>query len=73
MANSNNRALFYGAIVVAILALALCVYYIVPGYSHLFVSSDPTGTHAKHAIAFGAVAVVAIIGALVTRPKPAIK
>lgn len=69
MASSNSRAIFYGAIVVAIIALVLCVFYMVPGVTHPFVSSDPTGAHYKHAIAFGAVAVIAIIGALVTRPK----
>jgi hypothetical protein len=70
MANSNNRTLFYAAIVVAILALLVCVYYVIPGYSHLLVfSGDPNAAHYKHAVAFGAVAVVAIIGALVTRPK----
>jgi len=70
MVNSNNRALFYAAIVVAVLALAACVFYLIPGVSHpLVFSGDPTSAHYKHAAAFGAIALVAIIGALVTRPK----
>jgi hypothetical protein len=72
MASSNNRAVFYAAIVIAIIALALCVFYIVPGVYHpLAFSGDPSSAHPKHSIAFGALAVVAIIGALVTRPKSA--
>lgn len=69
MASSNNRAIFYAAIVVAIVALVVCVFYVIPGVTHPLVSSDPTGPHYKHAAAFGALAVIAIIGALVTRPK----
>jgi hypothetical protein len=69
MANSSNRAFFYGAIVVALIALVLCVFYLIPGVTHPLVSSDPTAAHYKHAAAFGALTVLAIIGALVTRPK----
>jgi hypothetical protein len=73
MASSNNRTVFYAAIVVAIIALVLCVFYIIPGVTHPLVSGDPTGAHYKHAAAFGALAVVAIIGVLVTRPKSGIR
>ena len=70
MANSNNRAVFYAAIVVAVLAILVCVYHVIPGYNHVLVTSgDPKATHIKHVLAFAAVAVIAIIGALVTRPK----
>jgi hypothetical protein len=69
MANSNNRTIFYVAIIVALVALILCVFYLIPGVTHPLVSSDPTAAHYKHAAAFGALTVVAIIGALVTRPK----
>lgn len=72
MANSNNRAVFYAAIVIAIIALVLCVFYSVPGIVHpLTFSGSPTAAHHKHSIAFGLLAVIAIIGALVTRPKSA--
>ncbi len=73
MANSNNRTFFYIAIVVALIALVLCVFYLIPGVTHPLVSSDPTAAHYKHAAAFGAVTVLAIIGALVTRPKSVAK
>ncbi len=73
MASSNTRAVFYGAIIVAIIALVLCVFYLVPGVTHPLVSSDPTAAHYKHAAAFGALTVIAIIGALVTRPKSGIR
>ncbi len=73
MTSSNNRAVFYAAIVVAIIALILCVFYIIPGVTHPLVSSNPTAAHYKHAAAFGAVAVLAIIGALVTRPKSTVR
>ncbi|MBV9257101.1 MAG: hypothetical protein JO215_03675 [Ktedonobacteraceae bacterium] len=70
MANSNSRAIFYAAIVVAIIAVLLCVFYMVPGVYHpLAFSGDPSSAHPKHSIAFGLLAVLAIIGALVTRPK----
>ncbi len=70
MANSNNRVLFYAAIVVAVLAILVCVYYVIPGYNHVLVTSgDPKAIHIKHVLAFAALAVIAIIGALVTRPK----
>ena len=74
MANSNNRAVFYAAIVIAIIALVLCVFYIVPGVVHpLTFSGDPTSAHPKHSVAFGLLALIAIIGALVTRPKSGIR
>ena len=74
MANSNNRAVFYAAIVVAIIALVLCVFYLVPGVYHpLTFSGKPTDAHRTHAIAFGILTAIAIIGALVTRPKSTIR
>ncbi|MBV9227729.1 MAG: hypothetical protein JOZ18_00345 [Chloroflexi bacterium] len=66
---TKNPALFYGAIVVAILSIALSVYYIMPGYPHILVTHDPTLGHPTHAFAFGGLAVICIIAALVTRPK----
>ena len=67
----NRSVIFYAALGAAVIALALAVYYIIPGYTHILVSSDPTKGHIKHALAFGAVAVVCVIAALVTRPKSA--
>ena len=73
MVSSNNRTVFYAAIVVAIIALVLCVFYLVPGVTHPLVSDNPTAAHYKHAAAFGVLTVLAIIAALVTRPKSVIR
>lgn len=68
----NKRTLFYGAIVAAILLLALSVYYLVPGVYHpLTFSSSPTESHLKHAVAFGGLAVICILAALVSRRRSA--
>ncbi|HEU5227013.1 MAG TPA: hypothetical protein VFU49_04305 [Ktedonobacteraceae bacterium] len=65
----KNPVVFYGAIVVAILSLALAVYYVIPGYSHILVSGNPTAMHLKHVLLFAGIAVLGVIAALVTRPK----
>jgi hypothetical protein len=69
----NNSGLFFGAIAVAIIGVLLCVYYLIPGVNHLLVSGSPLAAHYKHAAAFAALAVIGIIGALVTRPKATAK
>ncbi|MBV9689037.1 MAG: hypothetical protein JO202_04930 [Ktedonobacteraceae bacterium] len=69
MVRSNNPTLFFGAIGVAVIAVALSVYYIIPGYSHILVTHDPMAGHPTHALGFAAIAVVCIIAALVNRPK----
>lgn len=73
MSSPKNPVIFYGGIVVAVIALALSVYYILPGYSHVLVTHDPTARHVTHAVGFAAIAIVAIIAALVTRPKSSAK
>jgi preprotein translocase subunit SecD len=69
----KNPGLFYGAIAVAVVALLLCVYYGIPGVNHVLVSGNPTAAHFKHVALFGALTVLAVIGALVTRPKAVAK
>jgi len=71
MANAKSPALFYGAIAVAVIALLLCIYYIIPGVNHVLVSGNPTAVHLKHVALFAAITVLGIIAALVTRPKSA--
>ncbi len=66
----KNPAIFYGAIVVGIIALVLSIYYFIPGVHHVLVSGDPNAVHLKHAVGLLAIAIVCGIGALVTRPKP---
>jgi hypothetical protein len=66
----NRTTLFYGAIVIAIIALALAIYYIVPGVYHPFTfSGTPTDSHKTHAILFFILFVLLVIVALVNRPK----
>ena len=65
--NSNRSTIFIAAIVVAIIAILIAVYYAVPLDSHILASG--AGAHYKHAIAFGAIAIICILGALVMRPK----
>jgi hypothetical protein len=70
---SNKTTLFYGAIVVAIVAIAIAVYYAIPGIYHVLVSDNPTGFHLKHMVAFIILAVIGILAALVNRPRAAAK
>lgn len=69
MVRSKNLTLFFSAIGVAIIAIALSVYYITPGHDHLLVTHDPLAMHPTHALGFAAIAVVCIIAALINRPK----
>lgn len=67
----NKRTLFYGAIAAAVVALALAVYYLIPGIYHPFTSTPPLDSHPTHAVAFGALAVICILVALVSRRRTA--
>lgn len=67
----NNLTLFWGSLVAAIVCIGISVYYIIPGYDHLLVTHDSTQSHATHAFAFFALALICIIAALITRPKSA--
>ena len=70
---TKNPALFYGALAVAVIGLILCIWYLVPGVYHPLASGNVMAMHFKHAAVFGALAVIGVIGALVTRPKAAVK
>ena len=65
----KNPAIFYGAILLAIVGIALGVFFLVPGIPHIIADSS---MHIKHAILFFGLGVIGIIGALVTRPKAAV-
>ncbi len=67
----NKRTLFSGAIVVAVVALALAVYFLIPGIYHPLTTTPPLASHPTHAVAFFILAVICVIAALVTRPKSA--
>ncbi len=65
----NKSTLFYGAIAIAVLTLIIAVYYMVPGVYHVLATHDINSPQPKHAIAFGAIAIVAILAALINRPR----
>ena len=66
----SKSTLFYGAIVIAIIALVLAIYYIVPGVYHPFTfSGTPSDSHKTHAIVFFILFILLVIVALVNRPK----
>lgn len=68
----KNPALFYGAIVAAVIALVLAIYYLIPGIYHPFTFSGlPTDSHHTHGIAFFVLCALLVVVALVNRPRPA--
>jgi hypothetical protein len=66
----KNPAIFYGGIVLAIVGIALGIFFLIPGINHVIADST---MHIKHAILFFGLAVIGIIGALVARPKAALR
>ncbi len=71
MSHVKNPALFYGALAFALFTLIACIYYLIPGFSHILVTHDPLSMHPTHAAAFAALTIISIIAALVNRPKTA--
>lgn len=64
----KNPALFFGGIIVAIVFIALGIFFLVPNIPHVIADNAP---HTKHAIACFVIAVLGILAALVGRPKAA--
>lgn len=57
-------------IIVAVVALAMTAWYLVPGVWHPLVTGvDPNAQHVKHAIAFFVLAVLAGIGSRFVRAR----
>ena len=50
-------------ILLAVVFLALMVFYLVPGISHPLVTHDPLARHVKHGILFLALAVLSLVWA----------
>ncbi len=64
----RGSSLSLAMILIAIVCVALAVYYIVPGpYHPLTFSGTPTGSHKTHAIVFVALAVFAFLGSRFAR------
>jgi hypothetical protein len=63
----KNSALFYGAIAIALIAIAIDVYYVIPGITHILATNPDHGPYPKHLIVASAVAVVSVIAAFVIR------
>jgi CDP-diglyceride synthetase len=64
----KNPALFFGGIILALLGIALGIFFLVPNVPHVIADSN---THVKHAIACFVVAVLGVLVTLVNRPKAA--
>jgi hypothetical protein len=62
MEGTMKQAYLIGG-VVAVVCVLIAVYYLIPGINHILASGDPTSRHLKHAVAFLALAVVALVGA----------
>jgi hypothetical protein len=65
----KNPAIFFGAIVVAVISALIAVYYAIPGPYHVLTTHDYTSSHPTHVLLFAGITVVCILAALVTRPK----
>jgi hypothetical protein len=70
---SNNPTVFFGSIVVAVVALLLAIYYAIPGVYHVLTSGSHPAMQPQptHILLFAVITILAIIAALVTRPKAA--
>ena len=54
-------------VVIGILCIAIAIYYIIPGFPHLFTFSDPNKSHTTHFIAFLAAGILALIASRFAR------
>lgn len=66
----KNSTLFFGGILIAIIGIALGVFFLIPGVPHIIADS---GQHIKHAIAFFGLAVIGILAAVMSRPRAAVR
>lgn len=66
----NRKTFFWGALIVALLSLALAIYYALPGVYHVLVSGShpPLDPQPTHIVLFVVLAVLSAIVALVNRP-----
>lgn len=66
----KNSTLFFGGILIAIIGIALGVFFLIPGVPHIIADS---GQHIKHAIVFFVLAVIGILAAVMSRPRAAVR
>jgi uncharacterized membrane protein HdeD (DUF308 family) len=72
----RSPIVFYIALAIAVIGLAVGVYYLIPGLSHVLIFSFNKGTSKTdirplHAVAGFVVLVVGLVLAFFTRPKKA--
>ncbi len=48
---------------IALSCVAIAIFSLIPGPSHPFASGDDTGPHVRHALLFGALAILGVIWA----------
>jgi hypothetical protein len=66
----NRMTIFVGALIIALLSLALAIYYALPGVNHVLVSGaqPPRDPQPTHVALFAVLTVLGLIVALVNRP-----
>lgn len=71
----KSPVVFFGAIIVAIVALVLAIYYAIPGIHHYatFGSHAPNDIQPAHIALFGVLAVLCVLAALIARPKAGVR
>jgi ABC-type thiamin/hydroxymethylpyrimidine transport system permease subunit len=67
----NRTTFFFGSVIIAVIALVLAVYYALPGVYHVLVSGShpPLDPQPAHVALFGVITILAVLAALVNRPK----
>jgi len=66
----NATARFWLLIAAAVVCAGVAVYYLIPGIYHPFTFSPPNESHHTHALAFFALAIVALLAARFVRSSP---
>lgn len=57
-------------IVLAVIFLALMVFYLIPGINHPLASAPATGIHVKHAVVLGGLALLSVVWARLATSSP---